>query len=195
MATQAPPVRLRDLPEDLRKLATKRIRESGYYRITVEEDVRDTIHKRFSELTDVPIEFVLRIPMGGDHVCPPLSIKAFVQVRGDDLLTLLRENYKTTPPPIPVDKIKSIDMCYDSHCAPKVMCGIHTSTEWVEENAVEDMQDCLSEYLLSIGDDAYAAAVCVWIRAYSADGVMGYADENGMVFRPNGVEAVFVCKK
>ena len=86
-------------------------------------------------------------------------------------------------------------MCYDSHCAPKVMCGIHTSTEWVEENAVEDMQDCLSEYLLSIGDDSYAAAVCVWTRAYSDDGVMDYADENGMAFCSDGVEAVFVCKK
>ena len=195
MAMQAPPVRLRDLPEDLRDLTIKRIRESEYYRITAEEDVRDAIHKRYSELTDVPIEFVLRVPVGGGHKHPPISIKAFIQVRGKEIITLLRENYKTSPPPIPVDKIKSINMCYDSRDTPKVMCGMHTSAEWDDGNAVEEMQDCLSEYLLSIGDDAYASAVYVWTRVYSDEGVMDYADENGMAFRPCGVEAVFVGKR
>lgn len=195
MATQAPPVRLRDLPEDLRKLATNRIRESGYYRIAVEEDVRDTIRKRFVELTDVPVEFVLRVPMGGGQVCPSLSIKAFIQVRGDDLLTLVRENYKTSQPPAQVDKIKSIDMCYDSHDTPKVVCGMHAPTCDDGEDAVEEICEYLSEYFLSIGDDVYGAATCAWTRAYSDDGVMDYADENGMAFCSEGVETVFVGKK
>ena len=195
MAMHAPPVRLRELPENLRELAIKRIRESEYYRIAAEEDVRDAIHKRYSELTDVPIEFVLRVPVGGGHKRPPISIKAFIQVRGKELITLLRENYKTSPPPIPVDKIKSINMCYDSHDTPKVMCGMHTSAEWEDGNAVEEMRDCLSEYLLSIGDDIYGMATCVWTMAFFDEGVMDYADENGMAFRSGGVEAVFVGKR
>ena len=85
--------------------------------------------------------------------------------------------------------------CQDSHDTPKVVYGMHAPTCDDGEGAVEEMRECLSEYFLSIGDDVYCVATCVWIRAYSADGVMGYADENGMVFRPNGVEAVFVCKK
>lgn len=195
MAMQAPPVRLRELPEDLRKLAIKRIRESEYYRIAVEEDVRDAIHKRCSELTDVPIELVLRIRVGGRHKRPPISIKAFIQVRGKELITLLRESYKTSPPPIPVDKIKGINMCYDSHDTPKVMCGVHALTDEDEKAAVEEMRDCLSEHFLSIGDDVYDIATCVWTRAFSDDGVMDYADENGMAFRPGGVETVFFGKK
>lgn len=195
MAMQAPPVRLRNLPEDLQEQVVKRIRESEYYRIAAEEDVRDTIRKRFSELTDVPIEFVLRIPMGGGYKRQPISIKAFIQVYGKELITLLRENYKTSPPPIPVDKIKSINMCYDSRDAPKVMCGVHALTDEDEKATVEEMRDCLSEHFLSIGDDVYDIATCVWTRAFSDDGVMDYADENGMAFRPGGVETVFVGKK
>ena len=34
-----------------------------------------------------------------------------------------------------------------------------------------------------------------WETAYSDDGVMDYTDENGIAFRPDGVETVFVCKK
>lgn len=195
MAMQAPPVRLRNLPEDLRDLAIKRIRESEYYRIAAEEDVRDAIHKRYSELTDVPIEFVLRIPVGGGHKRPPISIKAFIQVRGKELITLLRENYKTSPPPIPVDKIKSINMCYDSHDTPMVMCGVHALTDEDEKAAVDEMRGYLSEHFLSIGDDVYDIATCVWTRAFSDEGVMDYADENGMAFRSGGVETVFVGKK
>jgi hypothetical protein len=63
------------------------------------------------------------------------------------------------------------------------------------EDAVEEMRECLSEYFLSIGDDVYGVATCVWTRAYSDDGVMDYTDENGIAFRPDGVETVFVCKK
>ena len=62
-------------------------------------------------------------------------------------------------------------------------------------NAVEEIRECLSEHFLSIGDDVYGIATCVWTRAYSDDGVMGYADENGMASRPDGVETVFVGKK
>lgn len=195
MAMQAPPVRLRNLPEDLRNLTIKRIRESEYYRIAAEEDVRDTIRKRFSELTDVPIELVLRIPVGDKHKRPPISIKAFIQVCGKEIITLLRENYKTSPPPIPVDKIKSINMCYDSHDTPKVMCGVHALTDEDEKAAVEEMRGCLSEHFLSIGDDVYDIATCVLAKALSDEGVMDYADENGMAFRPGGVETVFVGKK
>ena len=133
--------------------------------------------------------------MGGEQICPSLSIKAFVQLRGDDLLTLVRENYKTSPPPIQVDKIKSIDICYDSQDTPKVVCGMHTSTHEDEENAVDEMRGCLSEYFLSIGDGVYVYASYVWRKARSSEGVMDYADKNGIAFRPDGVETVFVGKK
>ena len=86
-------------------------------------------------------------------------------------------------------------MCYDSHDTPKVMCGMHTLTHEDEENAVEGMRECLSEYCLSIGDAIYGVATCVWEKAHSDDGVMDYVDKNGMAFRLDGMEAVFVGRK
>ena len=179
------PYRASDLPDDLRTDLLSQIRSAEYYKARVARVVGDEVRARIKDKTDVAMEdrFLLKHDLK-DPAHPKLNMSLFLQVKTKrQIRTLLTENYKTSPPPVPLDSISCVDMCFESKKGVvEVACGVQSTVD--DANGVNNLESTLSDWLRWIGDDAYALFLSRWEWMYSDEAILDYCEKERVVYRP-----------
>ena len=179
------PYHTSDLPEDLRIDLLAQIRVAEHYRARVARVVGDKVRAQIKDKTDVAMEdrFLLKHDLK-DPAHPKLNMSLFLQVKTKrQIRTLLAENYKTSPPPIPLDSISCVDMCFESKKGVvEVACGVQSTVD--DADVIKSLESTLSDWLRWIGDDAYALLLSRWEWMYSDAAILDYCEKERVVYRP-----------
>lgn len=179
------PYHVSDLHNDLRTELLTQIRSADYYKARVGRLVGEELKKLIKERTDVVIEDRILLKHNiKSPAHPKVKLSLFVQVKSKtQIKTLLHENYKTSPSPIPNNTITCIDMCYESKNGDvEVSCGVQSAINDAE--SLKSLESTLSDWLRRIGDDAYALVVHRWEELYSDAGILDYCEKERVVYRP-----------
>ena len=179
------PYHTSDLPEGLRIDLLAQMRSAEYYKARVARVVSDDVRAQIKDKTDVSVEdrFLLKHDIK-DPAHPKLNMGLFLQVKSNrQLRTLLAENYKASPPPISLDSISCIDMCYENKKGvAEVACGVQSTVD--DADVVKSIESTLSDWLRWIGDDAYALLLSKWEWMYSDAAILDYCEKERVVYRP-----------
>lgn len=178
------PYHTSDLPEDLRIDLLSQIRAAERYRARVARIVGEELKASIKNKTGVVIEDRILLKHNvKDPSHPKVKLSLFVQAKSKaQSKTLLNENYKTSPPPIPSNSITCVDMCYESKNGDvECSCGVQSTIEY--SVPVKSLETTLSDWLRLIGDDAYALIVRRWEELYSDEAILNYCEKERVVYR------------
>ena len=177
------PYHTSDLPEDLRIDLLSQIRAAERYRARVARIVDEELKASIKNKTGVVIEDRILLKHNiKDPAHPKVKISLFVQIR-TKVKTLINENYKTSPSPIPNNSITCVDMCYESKNGEvDVACGVQSTVD--DMDSIKSLEATLSDWLRWIGDDAYSLVVRRWKELYSDEVILDYCEKERVVYRP-----------
>lgn len=179
------PYHTSNLPEDLRIDLLSQIRAAERYRARVARIVGEELKASIKNKTGVVIEDRILLKHNiKDPAHPKVKLSLFVQIITKvQNKTLINENYKTSPSPIPNNTITCIDMCYESKNGEvEVACGVQSTVDSVD--SIKSLETTLSDWLRWIGDDAYALVVRRWEELYSDEAILDYCERERVVYRP-----------
>jgi hypothetical protein len=177
------PYHTSDLPEDLRIDLLSQIRAAERYRARVARIVDEELKASIKNKTGVVIEDRILLKHNiKDPAHPKVKLSLFVQIR-TKVKTLINENYKTSPSPIPNNSITCVDMCYESKNGEvDVACGVQSTVD--DMDSIKSLEATLSDWLRWIGDDAYSLVVRRWKELYSDEVILDYCEKERVVYRP-----------
>lgn len=177
------PYHTSDLPEDLRIDLLSQIRAAERYRARVARIVDEELKASIKNKTGVVIEDRILLKHNiKDPAHPKVKLSLFVQIR-TKVKTLINENYKTSPSPIPNNSIACVDMCYESKNGEvNVACGVQSTVD--DMDSIKSLEATLSDWLRWIGDDAYSLVVRRWKELYSDEVILDYCEKERVVYRP-----------
>ena len=177
------PYHTSDLPEDLRIDLLSQIRAAERYRARVARIVGEELKASIKNKTGVVIEDRILLKHNiKDPAHPKVKLSLFVQIR-TKVKTLINENYKTSPSPIPNNSITCVDMCYESKNGEvDVACGVQSTVD--DMDSIKSLEATLSDWLRWIGDDAYSLVVRRWKELYSDEVILDYCEKERVVYRP-----------
>lgn len=177
------PYHTSDLPEDLRIDLLSQIRVAERYRARVARIVGEELKASIKNKTGVVIEDRILLKHNiKDPAHPKVKLSLFVQIR-TKVKTLINENYKTSPSPIPNNSIACVDMCYESKNGEvDVACGLQSTVD--DMDSIKSLEATLSDWLRWIGDDAYSLVVRRWKELYSDEVILDYCEKERVVYRP-----------
>lgn len=176
------PYHTSDLPEDLRIDLLSQIRAAERYRARVARIVDEELKASIKNKTGVVIEDRILLKHNiKDPAHPKVKLSLFVQIR-TKVKTLINENYKTSPSPIPNNSIACVDMCYESKNGEvDVACGVQSTVD--DMDSIKSLEATLSDWLRWIGDDAYSLIVRRWEELYSDEAILNYCEKERVVYR------------
>mgnify|MGYP000847249574 CR=1 FL=1 len=179
------PYHTSDLPEDLRIDLLSQIRAAERYRARVARIVNEELKASIKNKTGVVIEDRVLLKHNiKDPAHPKVKLSLFVRIITKvQNKTLINENYKTSPSPIPNSSIACVDMCYESKNGEvDVACGVQSTVD--DMDSIKSLEATLSDWLRWIGDDAYSLVVRRWKELYSDEVILDYCEKERVVYRP-----------